>query len=108
LLLDLHRISEAIELTGYDNSHASVDGVLDSGVDGTGVAPTEGHRENGSCTSVVGNPLNTLNYARVGAAPISIQNLDTDNVDLLRDTVGASPNSTRAVSSVSVLIGVLF
>jgi hypothetical protein len=56
---------------------------------------------------VVGNPLDTRDNTRVGARSAGIENLDTDNLDGLRDTVGASTDGSGAVSTVSVLISVL-
>lgn len=101
----------AVIASGHDDGHASANGGGHSGVEGGRVRASERHGEDrlicdALALGVVGDPLDAGDDARVGAGAGSVKNLDGDEVDLARDTVGGAADGTGAVGAVSVLVSV--
>lgn len=92
----------------HDNGDAGRDGRSHGAVDGGGFASSEGHGEDGFGGRVVGYPLDAADDAAVGAGSVLVEDFDGDEFGGFGDAVGASSDCAGAVSTVSVLVGVLF
>jgi hypothetical protein len=96
---------------GNSHENTSRDGVGDSSVDSSGLATSERHAANSTVgaaagLSVVGNVVDTSNDTRVGSRTTGVENLDSVELGRLGDTVGLRTDSTSAVSTVAIAIGV--
>jgi len=84
-----------------------VEEALSSGINGGRLATTQGHVDDRLAgNSVGGNPVHTRDDTGGGARSGGAQDLDTDQLDLLGNTVLGTTDGTGNVGAVSVLVNV--
>ena len=80
---------------------------LGGSVDSCRGSTTKGHVDDGLASNSVGsNPVHTSNDTRGRARTLSVQDLDTDQLDLLGDSIDGTSDDTGQVGTVTVLVGV--
>lgn len=91
------------------NNHGDV-GLEQAGggvVQSTGRATTQGHVDHSALALVDrDDPVQSSNNARGRAAAISCQDFNTNQLDLLGDSIGVATNGTSNVGAVTVLVSV--
>jgi len=95
----------------------TTDGSIDCTIEGRGLSTTQAHVGDGTlvglvslssglclCLGSVEGKFDTIDNVGHGSATIAAENLDSNDVGLLRDTVLARSNGTGTVSSVTVTV----
>lgn len=99
---------DVLVVTGGDNDgDVGTEKATDGIVQGAGGTTTKRHVDDGLLALVdADDPVKSSNDSRSGTRALTVEDLDTDEVDLLGNTVGVSSDGTSDVGTVTVLVGV--
>lgn len=99
---------DILVVTGGDNDgDVGAEKAADGIVQGAGGTTTKRHVDDGLLALVdADDPVKSSDDSRGGTRALTVENLDTDEVDLLGNTVGVSSDGTGDVGTVTVLISV--
>lgn len=99
---------DVLVVTGGDNDRdVGTEKAANGIVQGAGGTTTKRHVDDGLLALVdADDPVKSSDDSRGGTRTLTVEDLDTDEVDLLGNTVGVSSDGTGDVGTVTVLVGV--